>query len=225
MAHTGETGVIGSSLRLDGVNHTVVGVLPAGFHVDGRPADVYVPFGISPEARQWLPVNVYARLKPGVSVEQATAELDSLSISANRGPFPWHVAPGSCAISRFATLDSACWYCSARLGRSAHCVRQRSVPAAGADAIARTRGGGPRCPRRGSGPLMRQLLTESTLLAILGGIAGVAVASMTVRLVPFIAHERLPGLLEQTRMDGVVLGFTLALSVLTGSSSVSCLPL
>ena len=55
VAHTSETGVIGSSLRLDGINYTVVGVLPVGFHVDGRPADVYVPFGISPRRGSGFP--------------------------------------------------------------------------------------------------------------------------------------------------------------------------
>lgn len=63
---------------------------------------------------------------------------------------------------------------------------------------------------------MRQLLTERALLGLLGGACGVAVAMGCVRLVPLLLHERLPGLLEQTRVDGAVLGFTIAVSLVTG---------
>jgi putative ABC transport system permease protein len=68
----------------------------------------------------------------------------------------------------------------------------------------------------GATRLVRQLLTESTLLALAGGACGVLVAAACVRLVPLLQHQRLPGLLEQTRVDGAALAFTLALSLLTG---------
>src|SRR5438309_338485 len=67
-----------------------------------------------------------------------------------------------------------------------------------------------------NGRLVRQLLGESLLLGLLRGAAGVAVSWSCIRLLPYIQHERLPGLLEKTRMDGTVLAFTLAISILTG---------
>jgi putative ABC transport system permease protein len=64
--------------------------------------------------------------------------------------------------------------------------------------------------------LAGQLLAESTALALAGGTGGVLVAALCVRLLPLLQSQRLPGLLEQTRIDFTVLGFTLGLSLMTG---------
>ena len=66
------------------------------------------------------------------------------------------------------------------------------------------------------GRLLRQLLTESALLSLAGGACGVLVALAAVRAVPLLAHEKLPGLLEQTRVDFAVLAFTMAVALITG---------
>ena len=68
-------------------------------------------------------------------------------------------------------------------------------------------------PRR---TILRQLLTESTLLALIGGLAGILFAIFCTRLIPLVQHERLPGLLEQTRVDTPVLLFSLLVSLATG---------
>ena len=73
----GDPRVLGAAVRIDGEPYVIVGVLPPGFHVDGRPADVYAPIARSLNSREWLPANVYARLRAGVSLEQAQAEVDA----------------------------------------------------------------------------------------------------------------------------------------------------
>jgi hypothetical protein len=69
----GDPKLLGSIVRADGEPYTVIGVLPPGFHVDGRPAEIYVPIARSPQSRADLQVNLYARLKPGVTLARAQA--------------------------------------------------------------------------------------------------------------------------------------------------------
>ena len=213
----GDAQVLGRVLRIDGAPYTVVGVLPEGFHVDGRPADVYAPLGRSPQAREEFPVNIYARLKAGVTVERAQAEMDSLARHMDLGPLGWHprvwplrefqvrnvrlslyVLFGAVGLVLLIACANTATLLMARAG-----ARQKEMATRAALGAGKTR-------------LLCQLLTESSLLALAGGMGGVLVAMAAVRLIPRLAHERLPGLLEQTRVDGVVLAFTLGIALVTG---------
>ena len=64
--------------------------------------------------------------------------------------------------------------------------------------------------------LLAQFLTESTLLGVLGGTAGLLLAAWSMRLIPLLENDRLPNLLLDARIDPVVLAFTMAISVATG---------
>ncbi len=208
--------VLGTAVKLDGQTHTVVGVLPAGFHVDGRPADIYTPIALSPNSRAWLAVNVYGRIRPGVSVERVQAELDAMRVrSDDRGQ--WRAQAWKLRDFQVREVRSSLWVLAGAVGLVLliACANIASLLLARAQArrqeIAVRAALG-----AGQGKLLRQLLTESVLLALAGGTAGIAVAVLCIRNVARLMHERLPGLLEQTSIDGTVLAYTAGLSLLTG---------
>jgi len=209
---------VGSTITLEGDIYTIVGVAPRGFHVDGKPAGIYVPIALDPADRKtYLPVSVYARLKPGVTVAQANSEMEAVSARLDTRGGGWRARVAGLRDSmvrdvrlRLLVLLSAVGMvlliacaniASLLLARSA--TRQR-------EAAIRAALGAPR------GRLLRQFLTESVLLALLGGAAGLMVALWCVRLVPLLENARLPNLLLATRVDGAVLAFTTLVSVLTG---------
>ncbi len=212
----GDRNVLGGVIQVDGEPYTVVGVLPAGFHVDGRPADIYAPIGRSPQSREYLPVNIYARLKAGVSIQQAQAEIDATA-PRDPGPLGWKSRLWMLRDFQVRNVRLSLWVllCAAGLVMLIACANTATLLLARSNArrqeIATRAALG-----AAKGRLLRQFLTESALLSLAGGACGVLVALGAVRLVPLLAHERLPGLLEQTRVDGMVLAFTLGVSLLTG---------
>jgi predicted permease len=207
---------MGATIKLDGEPHVLIGVLPPGFHVDGRPADVYSPLARSLDSREYLPVNIYARLKPGVSIEQAQAEIDATARHAPAGPFVWRARLWRLREFQVRNIRLSLWVLlgasglvlliacanTASLLLTRAGARQREIATRSALGAGRSR-------------LLRQLLTESVLLSLAGAVCGVVVALGAVRLVPLLAHERLPGILEQSRVDAVVLAFTIAVSLAT----------
>ena len=209
--------VLGAMVHLDDVAYTVVGVLPPGFHVDGRPADVYAPIAMSADTRAWLAVDIYGRLRPGITPEQATAELLALSKREAGSPFQWK--PRVWILRDFQVRDVrlSLWVLlgaaglvlliacanTASLLLARATARSQEISIRGALGAGRTR-------------LIRQLLTESSIVAFLGGALGVGIAALCVRLVPYLQHERLPGLFEQSSIDASVLLFTLGASIATG---------
>jgi putative ABC transport system permease protein len=208
--------VLGATLKLDGKAYGVVGVLPEGFHVDGRPADIYTPIAMSPNSRAWLPVNVYARLKPGITIEQAQAELDALRVRSD-GPAQWRPQVWKLRDFQVRDVRLSLWVLLGAVGLVLliACANTASL------LLARTQSRRQEVAVRaalgaGQGTLLRQLLTEGTVLSLAGSIAGIGVAGLCVRSIPLLMHEGLPGLLEQSRIDGAVLAFCLALSVVTG---------
>jgi putative ABC transport system permease protein len=209
--------VIGAALQLDRAAHTVVGVLPPGFHVDGRPAQVYVPMARSLRATEWAPVDVYARLQPGVTVEQAGAQMEALSKTLDKGGIGWRPRVWKLRDFQVREVRLSLWLLLGAVGLVLLIACANTASLLLAKAQARRRELAIRASL-GAGRLrlLRQLLTESTLLALAGGACGVGLAGLLVRLAPRLMNDRLPGLLEQTRVDGVVLAFTLVISIATG---------
>jgi putative ABC transport system permease protein len=214
---SGDPHVLGSRIQMDGETYMIIGVLPPGFHVDGRPADVYVPMGRGSKPQQEFPVNIYARLKPGVSVEQAQAEIDASTKLEGGGPLAWHARVWKLRDFQVRNLRLALWVLLAAVGLVLLIACANTATLLVANASARRKEIATRAALgAGAGRLLRQLLTESTLLSLAGGACGVLVARAAVCLVPLLAHSRLPGLLEQTRVDGAVLAFTMLIALATG---------
>lgn len=214
-AFDGDPRVLGAAVRIENQPHTVVGVLPQGFHVDGRPADLYTPIAMSLNSREYLAVNIYARLVPGVTAEQAQAAIQPTQPNASPGrwtPAVWRLRDfqvRDVRVSLLVLLGAVGLVLLIACANIGSLLLARSQARRHELAVRAALGAG-------QGRLLRQMLTESTLLAVLGGAAGIGVAAVCIRLLPQLMHERLPGLIEQTRVDATVLLFTLAISLMTG---------
>jgi len=211
----GDPAVIGKALAMDGVSHTIVGVMPAGFSdpVSGS-IDAWIPIAIDPA--EMSPDNHYltviGRLAPDVEPARARAELASLDVSLAR-QFPDAkdmrtmlvplkedvVASSSRALELMLgsvglVLLLVCVnIANLMLVRGSERQREFALRAAlGA----------------GGGRLVRQLLTESIALALVGAAAGIAVAIGAMKLLVILAGSSIPRI-EQTSLDPRVLLFTL----------------
>jgi putative ABC transport system permease protein len=213
-----DPGVIGKPIMLDKNSYTVVGVLPQDFEFYGREVDVYMPIAASTARAPGEPsVGVYARLRPGVSVAAAQAEIDGLCsrwVQQYHYPRDWgaHVWPLReyyvrdvrssvvvLAVAVALVLLIACTnVANLLLVRAA--ARHREI------AIRSTLGAG-------QGRIIRQLLTESVLLGLAAGALGLAAAWGGVRALAS-ASGYLP-FQETVSIDGPVLLYMLGAVLLT----------
>ena len=219
----GTRDVVGRSIQLNGEPYTVVGVAPTGGLTSK--VDLWTPMAFKPDetandARGAHYINVFGRLKPGVTAAQAKAELNVLATQlaqqypdSNKGwgilmmpmqdymvrdvkPVLWTLLGAVGCVLLIACANIA----NLLLARATARHREISIRAAlGA----------------GRGRLIRQLLTESVVLAICGGVAGVLLARWGLDALLALAPTSLPRITE-IRLDRGVLFFSLALSILTG---------
>jgi putative ABC transport system permease protein len=218
----GNREIIGQTITLNNRPHTVVGVMPASFDFpDGR-TDIWRPMAMSPQNAQnregkWL--KTIGRLKPGVSLEQASAAMNTIAgrlaesypkTNAGWGVnlIPLHEELVGKARRFLLTLFGAVLFvlliacvnvANLLLARGATRQKENAIRAAlGAGRLR----------------LLRQYLAESLLLAMLGSAVGLALAFWSLDALIALSPDDVPGLARAT-IDGRVLGFTLALSLLT----------
>jgi putative ABC transport system permease protein len=218
----GSPSVIGRSLSLNGAAFTIVGVMPATFAFpDGNTVDLYSPLVFSADelnGRRSHTLTVIGRLKPGVTVETATADLRTIAqriFPTDRASNPDVTVAGAhdvlvegsrlglivlFATVGFVLLIACANVASLLLVRGS--VRRREVAMRAALGAGRAR-------------LLRQLLTESVLLAIIGAAAGVVVARWLLMVFARIHPPNLPRV-DQIGIDGTVLLFVTVAAVLTG---------
>jgi putative ABC transport system permease protein len=214
--------VVGNTLRLSGTLFTVVGVMPAGFHLDSDERDqLYVPLPIDANRRHGF-LRIIARLRPGVSVLQARLDLDSVAARLTR-IYPRNEArsstveplvdalagPGRLALiilfGVVALLLTISCANVAGLLLARGIAREREIAVRAALGASRTR-------------IARQLLTESLVLALAGGIAGLALASLLARfLVLIVSATFAVPRLDATHTDGAVVLFAFVVSLVTGT--------
>ena len=218
-----DRGVIGKQLTLNNQSFTVVGVTPANF-LYGSEADVTVPIGLSAERfrkRGADPgVNVVARLKPDVSQGQAEAELSLIAErleqqypESNKGRrvllTPLHESfVGDVRQPLLILLGSVVLVLLIACANVANLLLVRSSGRRKEMALRVALGAG-------RWRIIRQLLTESVLLAVSGAALGILLAFWGTSFISSQLPDGIPRL-QEARVDAPVLVFTLALSLLTG---------
>jgi putative ABC transport system permease protein len=220
----GSADIIGKTVNLDLQPYTVVGILPSGFQIL-QPADVYLPFTpwakTLPADRNWHPgIIPLARLKQGVSKEQARSEMIGITKRLEQQYPDYNTGTSADVIglqdqivqnSRPALLlllGAVSFVLLIACANVANLLLARAA-SRGREVAIRTAMGASR------GRVIRQLLTESVLLSLAGGLLGVIVALAAVGLLPKIAGDSIPQG-APIGLDPWVLAFTAVVSLFTG---------
>lgn len=226
----GDADIIGKKILLAGEAFTVVGVMPPGVqHVGGDyrsmplgdTVDIWWPLSMEPhEERGSHYVNAIGRLKPGVRLRQASAEFNVIAerlahqFPDTNGSFRigiWSLHEETVGRARltllvlfgaifFVLLIGCANVASLLLARAM--AREREIALRAALGAGQWR-------------IVRQLLTESLLLSVIGGVGGILLARLGLEFLSRSGPKQLPRL-EAVSLDGNVLLFTFGLSMLTG---------
>ena len=216
--------VLGQSIRLDDTPYTVIGVLRPDFWVPGRSVDVVLPLRIgAPLGAKFRGVHflkAFARLKPSASLAQAASEMQGIdSRLAAQYPeydreFHRRLIPLRQAVLGNVQLELLLVFAAVGVVLLIACVNFASLQLARSatrrrEIAIRTALGAP------VGRLVRQVVTESVLLSLLGGALGLLIGFGGVRLLMLLKPAGVPRI-EDTSVDTSVLAFTFVLSLLTG---------
>ncbi len=228
--------MIGKSIIINGQPYEIVGILPQSFSLSQEVlpllygtelAEIFLPLPLAPAAasqvRDHEDYNIVGKLKPGVSLPQAQAEMDTITAGLRR-EFPENYPPnGGLTFSIVPLLEQVVgnvrrplWVLLGSVGfvlliacaNVANLMLSRAV-ARQQEIAVRTALGASRWR------IVRQLLTESLLLSLCGGALGIFICLFSMRLIHILGTKSIPRL-QDVGMDGRVLLFTLLLSVSSG---------
>jgi len=218
--YSADPGIVGKLVVVNGIANTVVGVMPAGFDFPGH-AELWQPTEVVVRPNNTWSRPVVGRLRPGATLEQAVAELNAMV--PQFGVFPGaqrqEMAAEIVPLKQFVVgnVERALWIFAGAVGfvlliacaNVANLLLMRATSRQQEIAVRAALGA--ERPR-----LIRQLLTESVVIAVVGGAIGVVLALVGVQLLVQLAPAgRIPRV-EELRVDGRVLLFTAGLSVFTG---------
>jgi putative ABC transport system permease protein len=213
----------GKTIRLRDQNYTVVGVLPPGFSVLDPLVDLYVPLALNTsDSRVAAGRNlmVVARLKPGVEIDQARTEMESIgsgleqsnpALNAGWRPslFPFREElVGKAHRALLVLLGAVCFLLLMACTNVANLLLARGSTRRREIAIRNALGAS-------RGRIALQLLSESMILAVAGGALGILLARIGVAVLARLASDSIP-LMAQARLDTRLFLFTLGVSVATG---------
>lgn len=231
----GDKSVVGKTLSLNGNSVEIVGVMPADFTLNKEVmptvnkisnAEVLLSLPFSETARTIRTnedYNIFGKLKPGVTATQAQADVDRI-VAGMKEQYPNNYPPSSgfmisvvpllqqvvgevrrpllilLGAVAFVLLIACANVANLQLARAA--VRQKEIAIRAAVGASRLR-------------IIRQLLTESVLMSLMGGALGLLLATISLRSLIWVGPDTLPRLNEIV-IDGRVLAFTFFVSMLTG---------
>jgi predicted permease len=222
--------IVGRQITLDDASYTVIGVMPVAFeNVLAPSADVWTLLQYdsslpSFQSREWgHHLRLAGRLRPGVGMDQASAELDVIA----RAPMREFSRPRWSALSNglivnslqgevtrgvkpalLAILGAVLLLLAIACMNVANLLLARGAQRRGEFALRAALGAG-------SGRIMRQLLTESLLLAALGGVLGMIIAGFGMDMLVALSPPGLPRI-GAIRLDGAVLAFGFGVTTLVG---------
>jgi predicted permease len=211
--------VLGKTVQLDGVSRTVIGVMPLGFEFPG--AMVWMPLSIRIDQHNSFTRPVVGRLKTDFSPQQAQAELETFAERLPLGPgeskkdrMPQIIPLKDLLVanvrpSLLVFAGAVAFVLLIACANVANLFLAQGTSRKQEMAVRRTLGAN-------RWRLVRQLLTESALVSLAGGAAGILLAFWSVPVLTALAPAGKVPRMEMIRIDGWVLAFTLGLSVFTG---------
>ena len=224
----GDPNVVGRAVRFgtNGRLRTIVGVMPPGFRfpVAEQARDYYTPFeedlGPSRDQRDSIWITLFGKLKPGVSIQQASADLDTISkrleqqYAQSNADFGYRVESMHEKAVRDVRLPLLMLFAAVAVVLLIGCANVANLLLA--RATARYKEISIRAALGASrGRITMQLLVESVVLSLLAGAIGLLLASWGIDALLAFAPSDIPRL-DTVSLDGRVLLFTMLLSVLTG---------
>src|SRR5215510_11369710 len=221
----GQANILNQTLTLNGKSYTVIGVMPADYAYPSR-VEMWVPVGQLSGDPNWQQrgnhpgLYAVARLKPGATISQAQADMNNIAANLEK-QYPDSNTANGVRIRPMlevfvGDVRSTLWVLFGAVGfvlliacaNIANLLLARATTRRKEMAIRAAMGAG-------RWRITRQLLTESVVLAVVGGTLGLVVAHFTIKLILYVSPTAIPRARE-IAVDWRVLAFTLGISLLTG---------